>query len=284
MFSLLARCLGLLLLTAAGLKVYGFGVDPVARLGIFSAPAVQFLVIVFEILLGLWLVSGVQPLGAWAAALSTFLVFASVSFYQGWIGQASCGCLGAKVSVNPWIMFTLDLAAIAALLLARPDLQPLWVHRARILSVGAGVLGVYLLLLGAAAGFAHVRYGSIDAAVADLRGERLSVRPSLVDVGQGAPGETRAVNMELTNRTQKPISIFGGTTDCSCSVLGDLPVTVLPGETKTISIQVRLPSSEGIFTRRAELLIDDNGFQRVGIRLTGRIRRDGEILDGNQVE
>ncbi|MBI2807075.1 MAG: hypothetical protein HYX68_19010 [Planctomycetes bacterium] len=64
MFSLIARCLGLLLLTAAGLKIYGFGVDPVARLGIFSAPAFQFLVIVFEILLGLWWVSGVQPLGA----------------------------------------------------------------------------------------------------------------------------------------------------------------------------------------------------------------------------
>jgi hypothetical protein len=57
--------LGLLLLLAAELKIYGFGVDPVARLGVFSTPAFQFLVIAFEVLLGIWLLSGKQSAGAW---------------------------------------------------------------------------------------------------------------------------------------------------------------------------------------------------------------------------
>src|ERR1022692_2385622 len=115
-YPVISRLLGLLLLIAAGLKVYGFGVDPVARMGIFSSPAFQFTVIAFEISLGLWLLSGIQPIGSWVAVLITFFGFAGASFYQGWIGQASCGCLGNKLSVNPWYMFVVDIAAVVTLI------------------------------------------------------------------------------------------------------------------------------------------------------------------------
>src|SRR6266436_1456861 len=63
------RILGLILLAAAGLKVYGFDVDPIARTGVFSAPAFQFLVIAFELVLGSWLLSGKQQLGAWIVVM-----------------------------------------------------------------------------------------------------------------------------------------------------------------------------------------------------------------------
>jgi hypothetical protein len=169
------------LLTAAGLKAYGFGVDPVARTGIFSAPAFQFFVILFEIGLGIWLLSGQQPLGSWLAVLLTFSAFAAISFYQGWIGQASCGCLGKKVTVNPWIMFSVDLTAITALLICRPNLCGLWDERVRIARSVGSVVGVYLLLMGVLAGIAYVGFGSIDSALASLRGERLSVHPGAVD-------------------------------------------------------------------------------------------------------
>src|SRR5437879_907065 len=107
-FALLSRGLGLLLLTAAGLKLYGLGIEPVSRMGIFSAPAFQFLVIVFEISLGAWLLSGKLPSGAWLTVLTAFVGFAAVSLYQGVIGQASCGCFG-KLSVNPWYTFVFDI-------------------------------------------------------------------------------------------------------------------------------------------------------------------------------
>ncbi|MBI2807076.1 MAG: DUF1573 domain-containing protein [Planctomycetes bacterium] len=199
-----------------------------------------------------------------------------MSFYQGWIGQASCGCLGAKVSVNPWIMFTIDVAAFFALLLARPDLTPLWVHRVRILSVCSGVLGAYLLLLGSVAGIAHVRYGSIDAALASLRNERLSLQPALVDMGEGIAGEERDASVELTNWTEHPIRLIGGTADCSCTVLGDLPITIPPGESRSITVTMRLPKTPGLFNRKAQLTIDDEGFKRIGFRLIGRISRAAE--------
>jgi Methylamine utilisation protein MauE len=97
---LVSRCVGLLLLAAAGLKAYGLSADSVARMGIFSTPEFQLAVIEFELFLALWLLSGIRPLGSWMVALTIFIGFAGVSFYQGWIGQSSCGCFG-RLSVSP---------------------------------------------------------------------------------------------------------------------------------------------------------------------------------------
>ncbi|MBI3822072.1 MAG: hypothetical protein HY289_05250 [Planctomycetes bacterium] len=263
----------MLLLLAAGLKIYGFGVDPVARSGIFSAPAFQFLIIAFELTLGVWLLSAWQQIGSWLAVLVTFSLFAAVSFYQGWVGQASCGCLGSKVSASPWLMFTVDLIAVAALLLFRPDLTPLWVNRRRVAWTASGVAGGYLVLMTGLAVFAHIQFGSIDAALASLRSERLSVSPGLLDMGIGVPGETREATLELTNRTENPILLIGGTADGSCTVIGDLPLTIPPGESRLIKVEMRLPNRVGIFDRKAQLILEDEGFKKVGFRLTGRIKK-----------
>jgi Protein of unknown function (DUF1573) len=267
------RVVGSVLLIAAGLKVYGFNVDPVARTGMFSAPAFQFLVIVFELGLGGWLLSGQQRAGAWIAAMLTFTAFAGVSCYQGVIGQASCGCLGSKVSVNPWLMFVFDIAAIAMLLISRPDLKSLWTERAPIVRSVAGIFGAYVLLMGILAGVAHLGFGSIDAALASIRNERLSVFPALIDMGEGVPGETREAKVELTNRTDQPIRLIGGSADCSCTVLADLPVTIPPGESRSITVAVRLPNAPGTFNRKAGLQLDDQGFRKIDFRLTGRISK-----------
>src|SRR5438445_306905 len=97
---LLPRGVGLLLLAAAALKLHGLGVAPVSAMGMFSAAWFQVGLIVAEVLLGLWLLSGIAPLGSWAVALVIFAGFAGFSFYQGMVGQSSCGCLG-RLSMSP---------------------------------------------------------------------------------------------------------------------------------------------------------------------------------------
>jgi Protein of unknown function (DUF1573) len=274
--GLILRILGTLLLTAAALKAWGLGVDPVARTGVFSSAGFQLLVMGFEISLGLWLVSGKSPAGAWMVAVLTFTLFAGVTFYQGWIGLASCGCAGRIITINPWLAFAVDMAALPALMLGRPDLQPLWVERKAIaLYAGCGLAG-YLALAGALVALGYYEFGSIETALASLRSERLSVDPRLVDMGEGVAGEARTASITLTNRTEAPIRVIGGTADCSCTVLGDLPVTIAAGESRSISVQLRLPNSKGVFSRGAKLTIDDEGFKTVGFRLTGRIRKASE--------
>lgn len=128
------RIPGTLLLLAAGLKVQGLGVDPVSRMGFFSTAEAQLVVIGFEVFLGLWLWSGKNAIGSWLTSLITFTVFAGVSFYQGWVGQTSCGCFG-RVSINPWYTFGADLLVLALLIVGRPDLKPLWTTPGRNLAL-----------------------------------------------------------------------------------------------------------------------------------------------------
>ena len=130
--------------------------------------------------------------------------------------------------------------------------------------------------MGILAAVACLGFGSIDAALAILRGERLSIYPSLVDMGEGVPGETRNASIELTNRTDMPIRVIGGTSVCSCTVLGDLPVTVPPGESRLINVAMHLPSGAGSYNRRAGLQLDDIGFRTVRFRVSGRITKASE--------
>ena len=267
---------GVVLLLAAMLKFYGLAIEPVARMGLFSTPEFQVAVIEFEVFLAVWLLSGWRPLGSWLLALVTFAGFVAVSFSQGWIGQASCGCFG-RLAVSPWYAFTLDVALLVALLVGRPDLSPLWDHPRRnfthaLLPVTCGLVALALvtgLLLGAA----QLAFGSVPAALAYFRGERVSVTPRLVDVGAGVGGETRRVSVTVTNWTDRPVQLFGGTADCSCTVLHDLPVTIPPREARSVAVEMRLPGTPGQFTRKAAFLIDEGGLRRLDFRLTGEIMR-----------
>jgi hypothetical protein len=93
-YAVISRCIGVLLLTAAGLKLWGLRVDAVPSLGVLSSPEFKVGLIEFEVFLGVWLLSGKATVVAWFTAILTFVAFAAASGYQGWQGQASCGCLG----------------------------------------------------------------------------------------------------------------------------------------------------------------------------------------------
>src|SRR5262249_39798119 len=169
-----------------------------------------------------------------------------------------------------------DLIALLALVVAKPELKGFWEQPRSILvnmlgRTVAGLAGVSLLL-GLLVGLSVYFFGSTDAALAYLRGERISIRPNLVDVGEGSPGETRVTAVEVVNRTDHEIRLIGGTSDCSCVATDDLPVSVPSGESRWVTVRMRLRGPAGIFTRRAAFLADEDGIQPAAFRLTGRIR------------
>jgi hypothetical protein len=272
------RVFGVLLLAAAALKAHGLGLEPVGRMGVFSTPEAQLAIIELELLLGLWLISGMYAIGSWLAAVLTFGGFAAASFYMGWVGQSSCGCLG-RVAVNPWFAFVLDLVVLAVLLVGRPDLTSLRESPrgslTAVLPIACVAAGI-ALLSGLLFILAYLGFGSVPAAIAHFRGERVTVRPRLVDVGAGVSGQQRTVTVEVTNWTAKPVRLIGGTSDCSCTVLDDLPVAIPPQETRAVSVHVSLSGRPGQFTRLAGFVVEDQGHQRVNFRLTGRILGSSE--------
>ena len=270
--------LGVLLLLAAGLKMHGAAFDPVRPTGLLALPAVRFGIILIEIVLGLWFLSGLQRAQAWLVAIGIFTLFALVSARQGWIGEASCGCFG-NVVVSPWLAFAIDLTALALLLMVKPSRADLVAALPTIRRFApAALVGLFALVV--ATGYAIWAYGSLASTLAHLRGELVSIQPQIVDLGTAEIGEGRTARVDIVNFSPAEVFIFGGTSDCSCTVAEDLPVRIPSGEAKAIRVKVRMPGQPGQFTRRAKLMTDADGARTIQFHITGRSIEPERVADG----
>jgi len=283
-YRAVSRLLGILLLTAAILKLFGLSFGLVAQTGWLSSPRVQALVIQSELILGVWLLWGIYPVGAWLAATATFAGFAVASFDAGWAGMNSCGCFG-PLKVSPWVAFAVDVLALVGLVMLRPNLRLAWraardpLARHRLAETIATCMAVVsaLVVLGAVA---WIGFGSPREAVVRLRGESVTVEPSVVDAGSGPPGQIVATSVEVKNWTDRPLRVVGGTINCAFSAVDDLPVVVPPRETRTVTVRLMLPPVPGrTVERMATLFVGDEQFQAVHFRLTGQSQEEAEKQD-----
>ena len=124
----LIRCLlGLLLMAAAGLKLSDLAAGSVSPTIDFTSLPLQVGTADIEVILGLWLTSGLYARSAWRASLSFFSLLSCVSLYLALEGRPSCGCSGSRLTVNPWYTFALDVTALLALVAGHSS--PLWFAR-----------------------------------------------------------------------------------------------------------------------------------------------------------
>jgi hypothetical protein len=273
-FTAIRVFLGLLLLSAAGLKIYGWSVSTVPPVGWFSAPNVQAAAIGWEILLGTWLLCGIAVFGSWLAAIGTFTLLAGISGYLGWIGQATCGCFGT-IKASPWYAFAVDVAALTSLVVGKPGWQFLSTSQCgfwRIVYPAAYFVVVVGVIVACSVGVGAWVYGSPQAALARLRGESITVTPGYLEFGSGHPGDMREATAEVRNWTDRPVRLIGGTSDCSCVVTSSLPIKLKPGETHTILVRMQIRESQpGAFTRNVELWTDYDNQRKIRFRLGCRV-------------
>lgn len=156
-------------------------VSPLPSVGWMSLPVVQFAVVAWELILGIWLISNlVRPL-SWLFALFTFTIFAGVSSYFGIIGQASCGCFGT-IQASPWAAFGVDVIAVTALVLTRPAMRTAEVRTpivtvAKLLGGTAAVIGLFVL-------GSTLAYGSVSAAIAKCGATRSPLPPMSISAAR----------------------------------------------------------------------------------------------------
>lgn len=110
-----------LLLVAAGLKAYQLATQPVLGEAWLDTRSVGVAVVQFELIFGVWLISGIRPRLARWATLVCFTIFGFISLYRAVAGHQSCGCFG-PVQVNPWVTFGLD--AMVVVFTAAASLKP----------------------------------------------------------------------------------------------------------------------------------------------------------------
>lgn len=253
---------------AAGLKAEGAAHDLFSN-SFFAAPRIQLASIEAEIILGAWLLSGFAAGAAWALSFGFFGILAGASLYLALNQQESCGCFG-RVVVSPWLSLTPDLVIIAAIGVWRP-------RRQAIPPLSAWFRGAWQTILGASVLLA-VLGGSFWLAVdqpadflARLRGENVTIVPELCQLGEGKPGEERVYQVRLTNHSDRPVRVVGGTRSCACSVLHNLPITLAPGATGSLEVRVSFRGSPGIFQHSFALVTDDKAQTFIYGRFTGRV-------------
>jgi hypothetical protein len=269
--------LGAFLLLTAGLKVQGLLSSGTVGGSWITSPWVHLAAVEVEILLGLWWLSGRRlDLARWVT-LAFFGILAAVSLVLALDGQASCNCFG-RVHVNPWWTLGLDLGILLLLFVAAstPAAKP----------AGATVLGRDALLVAAAVTALVIGGGSAVAlavlddpwvALARLRGEDVVAAPLVWDLGNGQPGESRTYALKLHNFAAQPVRVVGGTTTCACLATADLPITLAPGEARSINIKVKFTGSPGRFQHRFELFTDHARHRVLVARFAGRVQESASI-------
>jgi hypothetical protein len=266
--SVACPVVGVVLLAAAGLKLFGQRISALPSTSWTADPSVQSFAIVGELLLGCWLLSGVARPYAWFVAVGTFLLFATISGMLGFQGVADCGCFGT-IKASPWHAFAVDILALLILAIGMPRIREFVDATARkelfrIVALAGGTA----VLLGSVAVFGVVRYGSLSEFHAVLHGEAITA-PGLIDFGPTAAGDVVRREIKVTNHTTEPIRLIGGTSDCACVTTSSLPTTIGPGESLRIPITLKVPGRmAGAFTRMAELWTDCDRRRKIRLTLT----------------
>jgi hypothetical protein len=95
------------------------------------------------------------------------------------------------------------------------------------------------------------------------------VEPRTLSVGKGLAGEERSGTLEVRNGADHPIRLVGGTSNCSCAAIRDLPADIPAGEMRLIRVTVTIPPDPGKFVRKAFLFTDDEQERFLEFNLAG---------------
>lgn len=253
-YFLLSSAVAFILLAAATLKIIGMSISPVAETGIGLHPVFTIALIELEILLGVSLLLRIWPDLIRYSVKCIFLLFTVVSASAYYSGVASCGCFGS-VQMNPLYVCLFDFVVVVAFCFCSPPKSyGLNITFTKVMRpiLGAGIFSFLilatLLLFPPEPGLAFSR----------LRGSTVTLHPLVSDLGNQLGGTEVLSSVVVTNNGSKPLRIAGGTSDCSCIVTDNLPLTLAPGEKIELEIRVNVPETVGAFNRPAFLWTDAN--------------------------
>ncbi len=225
--------------------------------------------IILEILIALWLASGVNPALSWFTTVGFFLVTFLVAVSIGLSGVAYCPCFG-RMHVSPWWAVSIDTTALIALFLVRPGNQSLgslfaglWAAPRQWMALGLIGLPVVVLILP--------QSWLDNDFMARLRGEQVRLSPFTAEAGSGSSGDWAEVEVTIKNDSAAPIQVMGGTADCSCVTIRGMPVKLASGESQTIPVRIRFVGTPGRFVRKYFFYTDSPTAPYLSGLIAGRV-------------
>lgn len=251
--------LGSLMLLAACLKAYQLATEPLATNQLFASRAFLCAWIPFEVLLGLWLITGVFPRVCRYLAIAGFAAFAVYSLRIALLGWRSCGCFGT-VSVSPWFTFSLDVGAILLLSLTKPAAgrRPM-LH----LSIFFGIIVAALLT-------AALTFGPLSP----FGGSRYSLFCSHphFDFG-GIDGRFLAKHsFKLVNNAAYPVRVTSAKTSCGCTVAIAPKTPIPPGKSQMLKVLADWTAVSGPQQIEIDIRTDDPAAGRMLLDLRADVQ------------
>lgn len=196
------------------------------------------------------------------------LIFVGFNVNAVRIGQTSCGCFGA-VTVSPWNALLLDVGLLVVLgvwAVVDRNVRNIRQMASESAAFAVGYGGSAALWLIAVS----LTFGSTATARAALRGDCVFLDPGVLDFGPVPGGETAEQTITVRNTGPDSVRLIGGTSNCSCTLIPDLPATIPPGEACRLRVFMRFPVNPGAFEVTGVLWTDSSTNETLPVRLRGR--------------
>lgn len=119
--------------------------------------------------------------------------------------------------------------------------------------------------------WAFARFGSIHNAIRFAVGERITVDAASKSFGTAEPGQRLAITFLLANHGASPIRVLGSTSDCSCTVPGDMPFVVNPGQSRPFHVALQMPQEPQGFSSKITLYTSSPDQLELDLVITGEV-------------
>ncbi len=228
-----------------------------------------------ELALGAWLLSGVYAHLSRSLLIVFFFCFVCVAGYGTWSGATTCGCLG-QVQVRPWMMLAFDCGGFALVWCLRPS-GPMGVWdeyasaRQFLCSFGPWVLRTAAVVVLAILTASLLVFGGLRRAAHVIRGDRVLVDPTVVELGACRYGEQRELTLHVQNVGRDPVQIVAGGCGSGCMATGGFPFLVDPGESRQIVLGLRLYAPHASFVRPLQLYSDSRAQPVIAVTFSGQM-------------
>jgi hypothetical protein len=130
------------------------------------------------------------------------------------------------------------------------------------------LVAIGVLILAASA---ILKFGSIEAALAFVAGDRLLISTQTQSVGDLLPGQRSTVEFRLTNLSNAPVIVVGARVSCVCVSVQELPLAVPRSETRRLAIVVRAPAKQGLISENIQLYTNAPGESMRTLKIVGRV-------------
>ncbi|MGL4423241.1 MAG: MauE/DoxX family redox-associated membrane protein [Gemmataceae bacterium] len=257
---------GVVLIVASVLKVTSRA-EVSSVLSNFISPSwLQLSIVQYELFLGAWLLSGVSKPASKLVAIITFALFAIYTLQSILSGQPSCGCFGA-LPMKPWWTLGIDVILATGLTLGffsgKLDKTEVLIDIVQFVLAMALTIGMWSIVV-------VYRYETTENAIALLRGQRLVIPSSKIDLGDVPVDSTTTGTIELMNRSGEVVKLAGGSTDCVCTMIEDLPMDIPAGETRSIRVRYKAPASAGKIQHIGTIYTNNSQQSAVEITIVGQ--------------